>query len=269
MNIVRLELKNNFKGLLTWIISLSIIILILLVFFPSMQTEGMKSLTNVKMEGINPAILASLGLEVLVDFSILTNYFGYLFQFVALATTIFITQGAFNLLIKDEVDGTIEYIYSKPISRRKLFFSKLMSLIIQYAILIFVLFIISFILYLIYGDLSLLQSLKETSILFGGLYFIGLIYLAIGILLSMLVKTYKGNSGVGIGVVMFSFILGVLSTIVEKLDKLSLFIPIKWIEYQKVLNEGFYLKEITIGIFVVLIFIYISYKKYEIRDLLI
>ena len=127
MNVFRLELKNTWKSTLKWTIALSGITFILLAFFPSMQTESMKELAGAKMEGLDPALLEAFGLAELTDFTIITNFFGYVLQYITLAIMVFVTQIAVHSLIKEETDGTIEFLYSKPISRSTLLWQKTLA----------------------------------------------------------------------------------------------------------------------------------------------
>ena len=85
----------------------------LLAFFPSMQTEYMKELAGAKMEGIDPKLLLALGIDKLMDFTVITNFFGYVLQYMTLAIMVFVTQVAVNSLVKEETDGTIEFNSSK------------------------------------------------------------------------------------------------------------------------------------------------------------
>lgn len=269
MSVIKLEFKNNKKSLLISILTLNLTIAILLLFFPSMQNESMKALADAKLEGISPILLESLGLSEMVDFSNITTYFGYLLQFVVIAIYIFITQSAYNLLTKEERDGTIEYIYSKPIKRSELFKNKIIYLVISYSILIISLAIISLIFYLILGEYSFSKSFNEISTLYTGIYFVGFIYIAIGLLLSMFSKNVHEAFGISAGLVMLTFIVGLVSALIKKFEFLRYLSPLKWVEYQNLLNHGLKIEEIILAIIVIVSSIFISLKRYEKRDLLI
>ena len=90
MNVFRLEMRNTWKGTLKWAIALCAITFLMLAFFPSMQTEGMKELAGAKLEGLDPMLLEALGLAEMADFTVITNFFGYLLQFTSLAIMIFV-----------------------------------------------------------------------------------------------------------------------------------------------------------------------------------
>ncbi|NMR95876.1 ABC transporter permease subunit, partial [Vibrio parahaemolyticus] len=108
-------------------------------------TESMKELTGAKIEGIDPVLLEVLGLSTLIDFTVITNFFGYVLEYITLAIIIFVTQVAVTSLVKEETDGTIEFLYSKPISRDEIFIQKMLANILSFLFLIVALSIITLI----------------------------------------------------------------------------------------------------------------------------
>lgn len=92
MNIFLLELRNLRKSALTAGVSIVAVIFAMLAFFPSMQSESMQALAGAELEGMDPAVLAALGLTEIVDFSQITNFFGYVLQFITLALMVILTQ---------------------------------------------------------------------------------------------------------------------------------------------------------------------------------
>ena len=96
----------------------------MLLFYPSMKNESMKALAGAKLEGMNPALLEAVGLSRVMDFTVITNFFGYVLQFITLAIMILVTQRAVGILSREEAEGTIEYLSSKPVSRWEIFYQK-------------------------------------------------------------------------------------------------------------------------------------------------
>jgi ABC-2 type transport system permease protein len=124
MNILSLEIRNTRKSTIIWTISVGAVIYAMLAFFPSMQTEAMQQLANAKLYGVDPALLAALGLPEAPDFTVITNFFGYVLQFITLAVMVYCTNHAVGMLVKEETEGTIEYLYAKPVSRMDIFLQK-------------------------------------------------------------------------------------------------------------------------------------------------
>ncbi|HHW31536.1 MAG TPA: ABC transporter permease subunit [Clostridiaceae bacterium] len=267
MNAFRLEIKNNWKGTLKWTIALCIITFMLLAFFPSMQTESMKALAGAKLEGIDPALLEALGLGELMDFTVITNFFGYILQYITLAIMVFVTQVAVNMLVKEETEGTIEFLYSKPISRSAILIQKVLANILSFILLLAALSVITLVGYISFSEYNIAESIEEVGIFYGSVLYIGLVFMSLGILLSTLLKSSKGSSGVVIAIVFGTFILGIMGVLIDELSFLTYFSPMDWIKTKKLMTEGIRNEEWVIGILAFLICSVASHEIYKRRDL--
>ena len=268
-NIFMLETRNSRKGTIMWTIIISAVILFLLAFFPSMQTESMQRLSGAKMEGIDPAVLAALGVDKLIDFTVVTNYFGYVLQFIILAIMVYVTQRAVSLLVKEETDGTIEYLYAKPISRYEIFFGKLLSNLFMYVTMLTVFAVVTVIGYLLFSDFTLGQSIKEALIFYGAILFVGIVFMSAGIFLSSLMKSSKGTSGITTAIVFGTFVLGMMSALIKGLDFMIYFSPMDWIKTQKLMADGILPGEWIVGIAVIAGCVSAACVKYGKKDFLV
>jgi len=267
MNVFRLELKNTWKTSLKWAIALCGTAFLLLAFFPSMQSESMKALAGAKMEGVDPALLEALGLGELMDFTDITNYFGYILQYLTLAIMVFVTQAAVNSLVKEETDGTIEFLYSKPVSRSEIFIQKTLANILSLLFILITLFIVTITGYISFSEYNFVESIKEAGTFYGSVLFVGLIFMSLGILLSSLIKSSKGSSGIVIAIVFGTFILGIMGVIINELSFLTYFSPMDWIKTQKLMSEGINNEEWLIGVLTIIVCSLASHEIYKRRDL--
>jgi ABC-2 type transport system permease protein len=249
MKVFLLELRNIRKSLLGWTISVAGVILLILAFFPSMKSGSMRQLAEAKLEGVDPALLAALGFGgVIPDLTVITNYFGYVLQFITLAIMVFVVQKAVNMLIREETEGTIEFLYGKPVSREEIFFQKLLALFAAFAAFLLVLGIVTAAGYLAFSDYGFKETIKDISIMYGGVLYVGVVFLSIGTLFSVLIPSSRSSSAVTISIVFGTFILGVMSVVVDKLDFLLYFSPMDWIKTAKLLSEGIAAEEWAVGI---------------------
>lgn len=198
----------------------------------------MKELAGAKMEGIDPKLLLALGIDKLMDFTVITNFFGYVLQYMTLAIMVFVTQVAVNSLVKEETDGTIEFLYSKPISRSAIFIQKILANTLNFIFLLAALGIITVVGYVSFSEYNLTDSIKEVGILYSSMFYIGLVFMSLGILLSSLLKSSKGSSGIVIAIIFGTFILGIIGVIINDLSFLSYFSPIDWVKTQKLIAYG-------------------------------
>lgn len=204
---------------------------------PSMQTDSMRALASAKLEGISPAVLEALGLTVMIDFTVITNLF------ITLAVMVYITQQTVNALIKEETDGTIEFLYSRPVSRREIFFQKLGAHVASYLFMLLVYTLVTIAGYLSFSDYSFGQVLREVFLLYGSLLFVGLVF--------------------------GTFVLGIMSVLIDKLDFLLYLSPMDWIKTQKLMSKGILPKEWLVGLLIILFCMIAGYRRYSTKDFMV
>ena len=269
MSIFGLELRNLRRSAATGTLLVSLILVLLLAFFPSMQSESMQALTGAKLESIDPALLAALGLSVIVDFTKITNFFGYILQFISLGIMIMTTQQAVSLLIKEETDGTIEYLCAKPVSRADIFAQKALAHLTVFALTTLCYVAVTVAGYLLVGNYTFGAAAREVGVFFGAIFFAGLIFSSVGLLLSTLLRSSKGASGLTIAMVFGTFLLGVLSTLINKLSFLVWLSPLDWIKPEKLMSRGILTAEWIVGGAVIVGCLTAAWLLYRRKDLLI
>jgi ABC-2 type transport system permease protein len=232
-----------------------------------MQSESMKRLAGAKLEGVDPALLEILGLSEFMDFSLITNYFGYVFQYMMLAVMMYAALAAVNSLIKEETDGTIEFLYSKPVSRDAVFLQKSLSNFLSFLAMLVVLSVVTVVGYVSFSECGIMESIKEVGIFYGSALYVGVVFMSLGILLSSLLRSSRGSSGIAAAIVLGTFILGIISVVNDDLGFLSYFSPLDWVRTQKLMTEGIRGEEWLIGISTILICFFASCRIYKKRDL--
>lgn len=267
MKVFQLELRNTWKSTLKWTVALCIPVFMLLAFFPSMQSESMKRLAGAKLEGVDPALLEILGLSEFMDFSLITNYFGYVFQYMMLAVMMYAALAAVNSLIKEETDGTIEFLYSKPVSRDAVFLQKSLSNFLSFLAMLVVLSVVTVVGYVSFSECGIMESIKEVGIFYGSALYVGVVFMSLGILFSSLLRSSRGSSGIAAAIVFGTFIMGIIGVVNDDLGFLTYFSPLDWIKAQKLMTEGIRGEEWLIGISTVLICFFASCRIYKKRDL--
>lgn len=269
MTILLLEFRTMRKSVLLWTCSIGCVILLMLAFYPSMRTEAMQAITNAKLDSIDPAILAAMGLQEIPDFTIITNFFGYILQFITIALMVFITQQAAALLIKEESEGTIEFLYSKPVSRSAILIQKAVALMLLFVGMLVVFTIVTIIGYLLFSDYSFAKSMAESILFYSGIFFVGCIFSAVGLLVSTIMRNARSASAFTIGIVFGTFVVGATSAVIKELSFLQYFSPMDWIKAQKLLYTGLQPMEWIIGITLILGCPLLAWFRYRKKDLLV
>lgn len=186
---------------------------------------------------------------------------------ITLAIMVLVTQLTINSLVKEERDGTIEFLYSKPISRRTILFQKTLANIFSFVFILIILCITTVIGYLSYSDYNFANSIKEAVIFYSSILYVGFFFMALGVLLSAVLKSSKSTSGIVIALVFGTFILGIMGLVIEDLSFLSYLSPMDWIKTQKLMTEGIKMEEWVIGIFTIIISYLLAHLMYNRKDL--
>lgn len=269
MTVFSLETRNLRKSAVAWAISISAVVLLMLAFYPSMKTEAMQAIANAKLDSIDPAVLAVMGIKEIPDFTVITNFYGYILQFINLALMVFVTHQTVALLVKEESDGTIEYLYAKPVSRKTILVQKTAAHLAAFVLMLLVITAVTVAGYLAFSDFTLAQSLKENAILYGSVLYVGLIFSAVGLLASALVRSNRSAAAITIGIVFGTFVLGAVSELVKGLNFLIYLSPMDWIKVQKLMTVGIRPGEWAIGLGLIVACPLLAWLRYHKKDLLI
>ena len=129
MNIFNFEFKRLLKSCIIWSLVCEALITLFTSLFPTMEDMGMKQIVNDKMGGMPVEILKAFNIDSSMDFTDIFNYLGYAIQYIAMASAVYGAILGVNSLIREESQGTIEFLYSKPINRLKIVTSKLCAIV--------------------------------------------------------------------------------------------------------------------------------------------
>ena len=172
MNIFKFEFKRLLKSCLTWTVVCGVMIALFMSLFPTMADMGIQELVNDKMGALSVDMLKVFNIDAGMDFSDIFNYMAYVIQYIAMASAVYGAILGVNALIKEESQGTIEFLYSKPIKRSKIVTTKLLSIILIYFVYIVIIGAITIIVSFVKPDNVKLINLfnKYKNSLYGNVY---------------------------------------------------------------------------------------------------
>lgn len=215
MNILKIEWKTQFKSVFVWSGVVAIVLVLFMAVFPSMKNAGMEDIVHSKMNALPANVLKIFNLNDSASLLSVTGYFAYVFQYILLASGIYAVLLGAQALIKEESDGTIEFLYAQPLTRKEIVFSKLVANFSILAIFWSITFAATSLTLLIVknsGDKTIaILSKVATIFLNDGLILVAL--LAIGFFFSTLLQSGKQATGVALGFVFGTYILGILSEV--------------------------------------------------------
>jgi len=238
-------------------------IAILVLAYP-VAIEKMKNLGEV---------IASMPKELIVAFNLqnydwnkVLNYLSYEFQYIFLACGIYAATIGAYIFSKEESSKSIELVYSKPITRNQIFFSKLF--VASATILIFNIVLFAFTsIALILGITNQPIDINAVFNMYLALFLTQMIFMSIGILIAVVMKKSKSSAAIASGLVMFSYIIGVFSKITDAIKDLIYISPLHYFTPDQIITNGeFSTKYLIVTACTIILSILISWKVYQRKD---
>jgi ABC-2 type transport system permease protein len=262
MNILLHELRAYRKSTIIWSISLILIMVLFMSFYPSFakDSEAFKKI----LEGYPAAIKNALGLNPGNFFSIL-GFYCFPLSFITLCGAIQAMNLGTAIVSKEVREKTADFLLTKPVTRSTVLTAKLLAAVIS--------IVITNIVYITAANVMANQvktekfSFKLLIMLSLTMFFIQLIFLAVGIIVSVIVPKIKSVLTVSLGTVFAFYFLGMFSSTTGDEAKRYLS-PFKYFDTAFILNHSGYEASFLIvgGGFIVLA-IAASYVVYVKKDI--
>lgn len=250
--LIKGTIRANKKFLIIW---LSVIIAVILLEFSGFLIIRSIDMTEMFYEGsklINPAFTEAEHLAYaeemervrLIQFEDLSRYFvSSNIGNLILACMIMMPIMAMAALLKDEKSGTTEFLFSHPISRKKMYFTQYLTTLSQVAIVMGVLMTGSFIMLVLFNGFDFNVNWGQFFACFGVLTLLALVFATFFYGWAGFIKK-KGYLGIAIGVpLLFYFAQSIFTTVFSNLkelykgiDKLNYIFPQSMISFNQNLN---------------------------------
>lgn len=139
MTIFGLEWRRERKSLFLWVIVLLIALGSFMAFFPYLSKQGMDDSLTDMVSALPNNMKVATNLTDAKALLTLPGYFVYCFYYVFIAFCIFACLLGSKSLVKEETDGTIEFLLGQPIQRSTIvgqkLFSNVLMIIVSWVIL--------------------------------------------------------------------------------------------------------------------------------------
>ena len=257
------EFKVNFKGLVLWtVILLSMFLLVFLVYPSITNSDSIKEIDKL-MEMFPKEMLKAFNMDI----ASISSVFGW-FQtegqvFLVLFGGIYASILGSTILVKEESDKTIEFLYSKPISRYNIINSKVLCGVINITLLVLIVTLFNLLGMFISNDLVLDKFLYlslSPLIIFYCLFFVSLA-------ISTFFSKAKQTMGIGIGIAFISYLLQTISNMSSSVSFLKYFSLFELAPSRYIIeNNGIDIISICVGLIIMvvsLLFTYYNYNKKE------
>lgn len=265
------EIKSNFSKLFAWLLVLVILTGLLMAIYPLMMDSNMKSIFDSFLESLSPSVKSVLGFYDEIDYTNISDFLGFIFQYIAVFIVIFAMQLGANALAKEQANGSIEYIYLNPISRNEIVTQKFLANIISYLLLLILLGVATVgILFIVKLEVEISLSLAIYALakILGGIFVAGIVFMSIGLFFSSLSKSTNFTEGTSVLFVLlvvlvaiFTKVYGGVAATVGSYLTLEVFNPIMFVK------EQFNFSGLGINIVLIIIFTLITHLIYSSKEL--
>ena len=262
MNIFFYELKAARKSIAVWSCSLIGIALLYLSFFRGITRDA--TAWKAVMSSYPPALRALLGVSV----DLLTSpsgYYAMVVSFVVLCGAIQAMNSGLSILFKETQNGTVDFLYVKPISRLKIISSKLCAALTALVVTDLIYFCVAL------GMMSIVTGnafdMKIFVLLNVPLLFVQLIFFSLGAGVSAFFNRPRSILPISLSTVFGFYFLGTfVATDSGKYGRLIS--PFKYFNSNSIIADGRYeTLYVVAAVVIVLIGLGVAFFMYENKDL--
>lgn len=260
MTIIKHELKQNRISLTVWTVAIGFLLAICIFLFPEMKGE---------MDGVSDmfasmgSFTAAFGMDK-ISFGTLTGFYAIeCGNILGLGGAFFAALCAVSSLSKEEKEHTAEFLLTHPVSRMRIITEKLVSVMIEIAVMNLSVFIIS-----VLSIIAVGEDIPWKEILLLHLaYFILQAEIA-GICFGLSAFLRKGSIGTGLGIATVMYFINIIANLTDSAKFLKYITPFGYAEGSDIVsNLSLDGKLVAAGIIFGLAGIIIGYIKYCKKDI--
>jgi ABC-2 type transport system permease protein len=230
--------------------------------YPSFYTNSaeMKKLLEAYPEPVRKALGISLD-----SFFSMQGFYSYTFLYIMLSGSIQAMNLGLSIISKETRDKTADFLLTKPVTRWQIVTFKLLAALISLIItnIIYLIVAASTAYYVRTGPFSIKAFLMISITLF----FVQLIFLAMGVLFAVIFPKIRSVVSVSLGTVFGFFIINMFNSIIS--DKALRYItPFKYFDLAYIIkNEAYEMQFIYVEIIFIIFAITLSYLLYSKKDI--
>lgn len=269
MNMFKFEIKRLLRSGLVWGFVSGAIMILFMALFPSMENSGLQEVFQAELEAFPEGLMEAFGIDLGIDFTNISEYLAYIIQYVAMAGCVYGIILGVNSLIKEETEGTIEFLYSQPIKRRTIVTNKIVSNVVIYGIYHFVLAAITVATCIAVKpeDVALSDMLGDIAMITLGMVFTGYIFMSIGFVLSAVLRSSRSAAPIGIALFFITFIFGIIGKLKESFGFFKHLSPFDYAPPSEMIKNGVELVNLSLGVIIILGGVAVTYYLYERKDM--
>lgn len=264
MNIFKHEFQMKRQSILIWSLSLAAFMIFYMAFFPALAKDA-GSFESI-MDSFPKEMLEALGVKEGLSIASLVGYFSLTVSMIQLALAIQSAIYGFSILSEEERALTADFLLTKPVSRKTIFFSKFFAALVGLFLTALAVGLASFIALSLFSGGESIETAKFLRVILSFPIF-QLVFLTLGMFLSLLFKKIRSvlslSMGLAIGLYAVNALRGVLDS-----DLLAYASPYYYFETATILENGAYdLTLFSLAIGIILFSLVASYSLYTKKDI--
>lgn len=263
MNIFWKELRDYRKPFIVWSLSIGILLFSSMVKYDTLTKGGLE--ISKMVEAFPATIQAIFGMNGL-DIGTVSGYYGVNVLFVMLMLAVQAGLMGAQLVAKEEVDKTSEFLHVKPRSRTRILSEKILAGLTIVVLLAVVTVVLSFMALM---QFIAPQEIAHTLLLFGGAYaMVQLVFYGLGVCFGAALSVPKHAAKLIALNVFASYLLYVLINIQPAFDWAKPLTPFMYFDARDVLAQGALSAGYTILAGAIIVgSVLFAYARYTLRDL--
>ena len=260
MTILWHELKQGWKALSIWTLSIGFFIVLCVLMYPEMKGE-MEDVSE--MFSSMGAFTDAFGMDRL-NFGTLIGFYGIeCGNILGIGGAFYAAILGITALAKEEKERTAEFLFSHPISRVKIITEKWLAVFLQIVIMNVLVFLMSIAAITGIGE----ELLWEETVFLHLAYFLVQIVLA-GICFGISAFIRSSGIGVGIGLATMMYFINIVANITDSAKDLKYITPFGFAEAADIIvNVDLDWKMVAINLVFALVGVVAAYVKYGKKDI--
>lgn len=229
---LRRELKVNVKALFIFLLILVVMLGTVSAVYPSIMTSNVDVDAMLKM--FPKSMLEAFNMDVVSIGSV----FGWLstegYMFITLLGGCYFAILGGTILLKEQSDHTIDFLYSKPVSKNKILTSKILCGFIYLIVYNVVVGLTTYIGLKVNDDFEFTKwaLLTLAPLILEGFFFL------LSLFLSLFFKKTSKEISIGIGTVFIMYLLNLLGTLSDKIEFLKYLSIFNYMDSRQILVDS-------------------------------
>lgn len=262
MNLFLKELKDNKKSFIFWSLGVAGFFLAGLSKYQGYASSGIS--IDDMFRDLPAAFGALFGLGSL-DLNSIIGFYVIIVIYIAIMLGVNAVLLGANIFSKEETEKTAEFLFTKPISRSKIFMSKFLAALTLSVSLNFVSIILGIIIVNMFNNGASIT--KYILFLAPGVLLIQIMFLMVGILCAVIMKNSKRAGMVSASVLTGTFILSSFLDITGKYKFLIYLTPFKYFDAKELyLDNSYNISFLLISILFIILATIISKRYFTQKD---